>query len=159
DAAMLARSRRSRFASRCALALAIATLVPAVAGAARKARLEPGVVAAISGERVYLEVTPHDGESVVGMARPGSDAPGGPARLSQANGGVKRLRADLAYRVPFAMLSAPLQVRAMQALFPADKADPQGWRHTARGESLWSIAQWFAGDPQRFAAIRKANKL
>lgn len=144
-----------------AVVAAVAFAVAPAAGraAVRRATLEPGFRAVLAGEKLYLEVAPRAGESVPALARRVSDAKDAVAQFAKANGGAKRLRADLDYRVPYGMLSASLQVRAIRALFPSDKPEPDGWRHVTRGESLWALAQWFAGDGKQFAAIRRANRL
>jgi N-acetylmuramoyl-L-alanine amidase len=148
----------------CGLALAVAlTLFTVFAGAAhgalRRTKVGTGLTAVLAGEKLYLEVEPRAGESVVALARRVSDAKDSATQFAKANGGVRRLRADLDYRVPFAMLNPPLQVATLQAIFSRDRVDAQGWRHTTRGESLWSIAEWFTGNGKQFAAIRKANRL
>ena len=63
------------------------------------------------------------------------------------------------------MLSNQWHLNLVQALFPGDKGQADGWRHEARGvrafqrESLWQLSQWFTGTGENFRAIREYNEL
>ena len=114
--------------------------------------------AVLSDEKIFLEVAPRPGEAAVGLAQRVSSARDATRQFAQANRGVKELRADLRYRVPYAMLTPALQVKAVKALFPSDRLSSTGWKHTTRGEGLWQIAEWLAGDGKKFAAIRTARR-
>jgi N-acetylmuramoyl-L-alanine amidase len=76
-----------------------------------------------------------------------------------------RLLAGRTYRLPFEILSPAWQLKAAQALFPADHGDATGWRHQARGlgplrrENLWQLSEWFTGKGENFRAIREYNNL
>ena len=52
---------------------------------------------------------------------------------------------------------------AITALFPADRATPEGWEHRVSSPSgrprAWRIAEWFAGDGARYRDIREAGSI
>ncbi|MEO8504434.1 MAG: N-acetylmuramoyl-L-alanine amidase [Acidobacteriota bacterium] len=155
----LLRARRRDFWRRLTVALGLTAVMSAPCAAVRRVALDAGMSVVLSDEKIFLEVAPRPGEATAGLAQRVSSARDATRQFTQANRGVKELRADLRYRVPYAMLTPALQVKAVKALFPADRLAPTGWRHTTRGEGLWRIAEWFAGDGKKFAAIRKANSL
>ena len=155
----LLRARRRDLWRRLAVALGLTAVISAPCAAVRRVALDAGMSAVLSDEKIFLEVTPRPGEAAAGLAQRVSSARDATRQFTQANRGVKELRADLRYRVPYAMLTPGLQVKAVKALFPSDRLAPTGWRHTTRGEGLWQIAEWFSGDGKKFAAIRKANNL
>ena len=69
------------------------------------------------------------------------------------------------YRVPFDLLEDDLKADAVRTLFPEDRADAEGWRHTVKGAgalsrgSLWDVARWFTGRGETFVRIRAFNRL
>ncbi|HEV2843217.1 MAG TPA: N-acetylmuramoyl-L-alanine amidase, partial [Thermoanaerobaculia bacterium] len=79
--------------------------------------------------------------------------------------GAGELHAGLRYTVPFALLSQEMQLKAVKARFPEDRAEADGWHHKVRGagplqrESLWQLAGWFTGQGESFRAIREYNEL
>ena len=162
-------SRLARFALACALLLGGS--MPGLSGAraagstVKRVDLGDGLVAAIdaSGPHVAAEPLPREGllaftERLCGD-RERSTA------VSEANGGDTRLLRGVRYRVPYDCLTSALQTRVLAALFPADEATPEGWRHVVAagpdGElpDLWDLAEWFLGDGERWRDIREHNRL
>jgi len=151
------------------LAAALAVAAPASAEpppAAARAPLGDGMIAALGADGgLWLEAEPKTSEGLLAFTRRlcGSDAPA--ATIAVANGEPPHLEAGVPYRVPFALLSGELQRRVAVALFPADEAAADGWRHTARGagplrrEGLWHLAEWFTGEGANYRAIREYNRL
>jgi N-acetylmuramoyl-L-alanine amidase len=62
------------------------------------------------------------------------------------------------------LLSGNYRKIAIEALFPADRATAAGWEHrvtapAGKPESLWRIAEWFAGDGARYRDIRRSDSI
>jgi N-acetylmuramoyl-L-alanine amidase len=149
--------------------LAAAPSVPsALAPAASPVRvpLEEGLAVTFSADRgIAVEAVPRRGEGLAALAvRLCGDASVAP-QIADANGGAGFLLAGARYVVPLDALSPEWQLRAVQALFPEDRGEADGWVHKVRGlgplrrESLWSLAVWFTGDGESFRAIREYNEL
>jgi N-acetylmuramoyl-L-alanine amidase len=82
------------------------------------------------------------------------------------NAGVKLFRRDVFVRVPYRLLTDNFKKIAIEALFPKDRGDPQGWTHVVSSaaagghpESLWRIAEWFTGDGANYRAIRTEGEI
>jgi N-acetylmuramoyl-L-alanine amidase len=163
--------RRARALAR-ALAVAagllvVAPLTPAAAPAAAAVRADAGdgLVAVLEGDRLFLESRPETSEGLLAFSRRLCGDPEAAAAVAAANDGAERLLAGVRYRVPFDLLRPELQRRTVEALFAADRAAADGWRHTAgaagvaRQESLWHLALWFTGRGENYRAIREYNRL
>ncbi len=83
--------------------------------------------------------------------------------LRQANPAQVVPLRDVRVRVPWILLSPPLKVAVLGALFPDDQRTPDGWRHRVRapwggdGESWLEMARWWCGDERAYAQLREAN--
>jgi N-acetylmuramoyl-L-alanine amidase len=127
--------------------------------------LGDGVVIALSEEGLFAESSPQKGEGLYAFTKRLCGDEKWAQQIVVANGGTKVLHSGERYRVPLALLSNELQVRAVRALFPADNGQADGWRHEVRGvgplqrESLWQLALWFTGTGENFRAIREYNEL
>ena len=140
--------------------LAGGAVEPAAAAVVERAGLTGGDRAVLVEKRdLYLETVPRAGEGLITFSRRVTGAPNHAAEVGKANGNPKRLLAGVRYRVPFLLLPAERQVAVVRALFPADKAAADGWRHRTRGESLAQVAEWFAAGADAVAELRRANKL
>lgn len=144
--------------------------------AAIRVSLGDGVVAALTEkEGIFLEAVPRKGEGLLAFTRRlcGDDrlAPqvmeaNGAGRVGGVGGSISNtLHAGIRYRVPFDLLSNAWHLKLVEALFPGDKGQADGWRHEARGvgafqrESLWQLSLWFTGTGENFRAIREYNEL
>lgn len=137
-----------------------ATLRRTIAGA------EEGLVAVYTDEpEIYVEAAPLPGEGLYAFARRLCGDSGAAQAIAAANGGDQRLLAGVRYRVPYDRLREELKARAVRTLFPADRADAEGWRHTVLGAGalgradLWDVARWFTGRGETFGDIRAFNRL
>jgi N-acetylmuramoyl-L-alanine amidase len=162
-----------RFVLTAAFLLALGAVLPSrAAAAAARGRAVHTValsadmrVAVLPGDEVYLEVLPRRGESLPGFSRRVcGDSKAGRSILSANPALAGRLLAGVRVRVPFVLVSASLRKAALAALFPNDRADASGWIHvvtapSGRPESLWRIAQWYAGDGRAYKAIRAEGGL
>ena len=138
---------------------------PLEAASPRRVEMAPGLVAVLSGEsEPWIEAMPLPGEGQLAFARRLAGSADGAPELQVANGG-RKLLAGIRYRVPYRLLSADLQQAALRALFPADRLEVTGWTHhielaaLARGESLWTVADWFTGRGENFRQLREANRM
>ena len=136
---------------------------PAAARTVRTS-LGDGVVVALSEEGLFVESSPQKGEGLYAFTRRLCGDEKWAQQIVVANGGTQVLHAGERYRVPLALLSNELQVRAVRALFPTDKGQADGWRHEVRGvgplqrESIWQLSLWFTGTGENFRAIREYNE-
>lgn len=154
----------------CAAALAV--LLPAATQAVTKRVAVPEIgsptpvaVMTASGA-IHIEAKPRANEGLLAFAKRLCGDSRHSSALSRANGGVRRLKRGVRYRVPFDLLSRGNQEAAIRALLPKDQATADGWQHrvasSARGrkaESLWIIAEWFTGDGENHRVLRQANSL
>ena len=108
-----------------------------------------------------ISVMPHEGDAWTRLAkRVTGDALNW--RAIAAINGDKLTTGDPVH-VPYAMLRPELQRQIISTLFPKDGLTATGWRHIAAGpagtesESLWSVAEWFTGSGENYAAVRAAN--
>ena len=156
----------ARLSRRARLTLSVAAfLLPSfVSRAAEKVVVvSPEIRVSIEeGDEVFLAARPLPNEGVDAFVRRLTDDPGARKEILGGDGRQRLLRRDVAFRVPYARLSAAYRKIAMEALFPADGADAAGWTHritapTGRPESLWRIAEWFTGDGGRYREIREAG--
>lgn len=115
--------------------------------------------------RLYLEVQPLAGEGLLALCRRVSGTNDVAAAVREANGGQSRLLAGHSYRVPLELLTREYRGKVLQALFPQDRAHPQGWKHRVQrfrgmpSETLWRVAERFTGQGANYAALRTANAL
>jgi len=120
-----------------------------------RAELEPGVSAVIRGGRmIFLECHLPQGEAAKELLK---------NYLADADGWqVYKNRTAVA--IPYTKLSADAQRKTLQALFPDDYVDEQGWWHIVKYtgadgvESWWSLAEWFTGAGPNQVALRTHEK-
>jgi N-acetylmuramoyl-L-alanine amidase len=105
--------------------------------------LAPNVYAAIKGGRMlYLECRPPHGKAAQAFFR---------AYLADPKQWTAYKNLQSLAAIPFAKLNPATQRRVLEAIFPDDYVDSQGWRHTVifEGEegveSLWSLCEWLTG--------------
>ena len=125
-----------------------------------------GMVAAIdSKQQIFLEAVPLRGEGLIRFSRRLCNSSDVAKVIADANGGTKKLRTGVRYRVPFELLASDFQLKVIQTLFFEDRPEPAGWKHrvqvsSAHGsESLWHVADWFTGQGQNYKSIRDTNRL
>ena len=116
------------------------------------------------GDEITLSARPLPGEGLNAFVKRFTEDPRTKSEILSRNEGVKLLRNDVFVRVPYRLLSENYRRIAIEALFPRDTTDPQGWVHrvsalTGKPESLWRIAEWFTGDGLNYREIRAANGL
>ena len=161
---------RTRAAIVCATALAI--LLPTAAAAATKRVAVPEIgsptpVAVMTGHgKIHIEAKPRANEGLLAFAKRLCGSSRHSSALSRANGGVRRLKRGVRYKVPFDLLPERSQQAAIRALLPKDQATAEGWKHQVASssrsrdaESLWSIAEWFTGAGENHRVLRQANGL
>jgi N-acetylmuramoyl-L-alanine amidase len=115
-----------------------------------------------AGDEVVVLVRPLTGEGLDAFVRRVTDDPAAKREIRRQNGGLKYLRNGVFIRVPYRLLSGTYQKIAIEALFPDDRATPDGWEHrvaslTGKPESLWRIAEWFTGDGANYRDIRSSD--
>jgi N-acetylmuramoyl-L-alanine amidase len=151
------------------LAVIVTVAVPASSTVSRSLRMSlgDGMTAALTEkDGIFLEAVPRKGEGLLAFTRRlcGDDRLS-PQVLEANGGGNSVLKAGMRYRIPFELLSNDGHLKLVQALFPGDKGQADGWRHEARGvgalerESLWQLSFWFTGTGENFRAIREYNEL
>ncbi len=153
-------------------AAAFAILLPAVAAAATKRVAVPEIgsptpVAVMTGHgKIHIEAKPRANEGLLAFAKRLCGNSRHSSALSRANGGVRRLKRGVRYKVPLDLLPERSQQTAVRALLPKDDATAEGWKHrvssSRRGrdaESLWSIAEWFTDSGENHRVLRQANRL
>ncbi|HEV8238257.1 MAG TPA: N-acetylmuramoyl-L-alanine amidase [Thermoanaerobaculia bacterium] len=133
--------------------------------APRRVEMAPGVFATIAGEdEPWIEAVPLRGEAQLAFARRLTGSADNLPALLVANGG-KKLLAGMRWKVPFHLASPDLQQQLLRTLFPGDRLEVTGWNHRVelasllRGESLWTVADWFTGKGENFRQIREANRM
>jgi N-acetylmuramoyl-L-alanine amidase len=146
----------------CLLALAWAW--PAAAATERVALPDGTVVTLTENLELFLEATPEPGEGMLHFSRRLCGSETHASRLSQENGGVRRLLNGVRYRVPFELLTAERQADLLRQVFGEDGMSAEGWSHRVGGgsavlESLWGISEWFTGYGGNYRAIRDFNQL
>ena len=165
-------ARPSVLAASALVAVVVAALLPAASDAATRrvavpeiASPTPVAVLATSG-RIHIEAKPRPNEGLLAFAQRLCGNSRHASAIGRANGGVRRLRRGVRYRVPFDLLPERHQQAAIRALLPRGQATADGWRHRvasrsrgARAESLWSIAELFTGSGENHRALRRANGL
>lgn len=149
------------------LAAVPASLASNTVSRSLRVSLGDGQAAALTEkDGIFLEAVPHKGEGLLAFTRRlcGDDRLS-PQVLEANGGGGNVLKAGMRYRIPFELLSNDGHLKLVQALFPGDKGQADGWRHEARGvgalerESLWQLSFWFTGTGENFRAIREYNEL
>jgi N-acetylmuramoyl-L-alanine amidase len=103
------------------------------------------------GDEITLAARPLPGEGLDAFVRRFTEDPRTKKEILSRNEGVKLLRKDVFVRVPYPLLSENYRRIAIEALFPDDTSDADGWNHrvkalTGKPESLWRIAEWFTLD-------------
>jgi N-acetylmuramoyl-L-alanine amidase len=116
------------------------------------------------GDEITLAARPLPGEGLDAFVKRFTDDPRTKSAILSQNEGVRLLRKDVFVRVPYRLLSENYRRIAIEALFPRDTTDAQGWVHrvealTGKPESLWRIAEWFTGDGVNYRDVRAANGL
>jgi N-acetylmuramoyl-L-alanine amidase len=114
------------------------------------------------GDEIVLSARPLPGEGLDAFIKRFTEDPRTKKEILSQNEGVKLLRKDVFVRVPYRLLSENYRRIAIEALFPQDTSDAQGWNHrvealTGKPESLWRIAEWFTGDGANYRGVRTAN--
>jgi N-acetylmuramoyl-L-alanine amidase len=162
------RPRGSALTGRAGRNAVAGLLVAAALGAAPREKsvvVSPEIRATISaGDEIALLVRPLPGETLDAFVRRLTDDPKAKSQIRTANGGLPKLRRGHSVRVPYKTLSGNYRKIAIEALFPADRATAEGWEHrvtapAGKPESLWRIAEWFAGDGTRYKEIRQAGAI
>ncbi|MGE5413994.1 MAG: hypothetical protein ACM3NW_07460, partial [Syntrophomonadaceae bacterium] len=148
-----------------AAAVFLAAVSAAAAPRGKTAIVSPDLRVVLgSGDEIALLARAKPGETLDALARRLTDDPAAKKAIRAANGGLPRLKSGHWVRVPYRLLSAANRKTAIEALYPADHATPAGWEHrvaalTGRPESLWRIAEWFAGDGARYKEIREVGAI
>jgi N-acetylmuramoyl-L-alanine amidase len=152
-------------------ALALAVLVLLASSAAGEFRgdktvvISPELKVSIGeGDEITLAARPLPGEGLNAFVKRFTEDPRTKSEILSRNEGVRLLRNDVFVRVPYRLLSENYRRIAIEALFPRDSTDAQGWVHrvaalTGKPESLWRIAEWFTGDGVNYRDVRAANGL
>ena len=159
------RSRGSRLTGRAVLAALFAASALVAAPREKTVVVSPEIRASISAaDEIVLLVRPLPGESLDAFTRRLTDDPKTKKQIRAANGGLPSLKRGHFVRVPYKLLSGNYRKIAIEALFPADRATAAGWEHrvtapAGKPESLWRIAEWFAGDGVRYKDIRQADAI
>jgi N-acetylmuramoyl-L-alanine amidase len=115
-------------------------------------------------EQVFLAARPLAGETLDAFAKRFTDDPETKKDILAGNAGMNLLRKDVLVRVPYRILSDNYRRIAIEALFPGDKKDVNGWTHIVTApaghpESLWRIAEWFTGNGSNYQAIREEGQI
>jgi N-acetylmuramoyl-L-alanine amidase len=115
-------------------------------------------------EQVFLAARPLAGETLDAFAKRFTDDPETKKEILAGNAGMNLLRKDVLVKVPYRILSDNYRRIAIEALFPGDKKDANGWTHIVAApaghpESLWRIAEWFTGDGANYKTIRDEGKI
>ena len=130
--------------------------------AASPVRINSELTASLTDDfSIEVVVQPHDGDAWTRLAKRVTGDAGNWRDIATFNK-TEKLTSEDSVRVPFALLRPALKRSVLAALFPADKQSGDGWRHVVvgagvEGESLWNIAEWFTGQGENYAALRKAN--
>lgn len=121
-------------------------------------------VSIAQGDEVWLSARPLPEEDVDAFLRRFTDDPKAREDILAQNADLKLFRKDVFVRMPYQLLSENYRKIAMEALFPEDRRDPNGWSHivtapAGRPESLWRIAEWFTGDGVNYREIRSQGSI
>ncbi|HSM13701.1 MAG TPA: hypothetical protein VLA66_06505, partial [Thermoanaerobaculia bacterium] len=153
------RRLRGGRVSRLLLLAALLAGTP-LAAATQRATVGSGDRAALVDNReIYLEARPLAGEGLLAFCRRLTGSTESCREIAKLNRNPRRLLAGVRYRVPYGLLATDLQLAAVRALFPHDRALPEGWMHRTRGEDLGRVAEWFSGSAGNVGALRSANGL
>ncbi len=138
---MFRETNRRLQASAWLLGMVLALIAPGVS-ASTVAVLEDGICAGIRGGRVlYIECQLPRGDA----ARPLLE------RYLAHPEEWKDYRGRTAVAIPFSKLNMDARRAVLEAIFPEDRADGEGWWHKVvfkgeeGAETWWSIAEWFTG--------------
>jgi N-acetylmuramoyl-L-alanine amidase len=177
------QERELRVRSRVAAALALLVVSTSLfgAGLAERPGLDKGelrralpgssqghgrrVAVLTSDNRVFLEAQPLKGEGLLAFSRRLCGTTDGANAIREGNGGSRQLVAGRWYRLPLEVLGEESRRAVLGALFPDDRGEAAGWRHTVGvyeglpDETLWRIAERFTGAGQNYPALRSSNGL
>lgn len=130
---------------------AVAWAAPAHAAAVRQ-MIQPDAVAVIQGGRqIFLEVRPPRGDDAQAFM--------GRFLADPEEWTLYRNRVS-AVAVPFAKLNPDTQRQVLEAIFPLDYVDGEGWWHTVTfdgkdgAETWWSLAEWLTGVGTNYRKIQ-----
>lgn len=119
-----------------------------------RTEIEPGAFAAIRGARdILLECRPPKGDTAKQFLTPWLAEPES----------WKNYQGRMAVAIPYRMLSPKGQRRVLEALFPKDYVDEQGWWHTVvfegeQGvETWWALSDWLTGNGEDFKTVMAAS--
>ena len=133
----------------------------AQARASRRAAVDEQSLATLEeANRIFLEVQARKGDSYVSLATRYGGTERVWAWIEAANAG-RQVTPGLFYAIPFEALSEPWRARALLALFPGDGPGEDGWVHRVpegdEGQTLESLALWFASDPRLADDLAESN--
>jgi N-acetylmuramoyl-L-alanine amidase len=125
-----------------------------------RAKIATGQTAALVDLRdLYVEAVPVSGEGWIAFARRWTGTTVTMKEIVRLNKNARRPLAGVRYRVPYRLLTESAKLAVVRAIFPKDQSTAGGWVHRTRGESIDSIAEWFAGGAVAAKSIREFNAL
>ena len=146
----------------------VASLDSKTAGGQLPKRVEfaKGMTAVLDSEQnLYLEALPRRGEGLLAYTSRLCGTSDVADIVVEFNNIGRKLLAGVAYRIPYDLLVADLQLAVVRAIFAGDRAVASGWQHQVQAsgetgsESLWYISRWFTGRGENFRVIRQTNGL
>lgn len=143
--------------------LLVVAATPTRAATVRVA-LGPGLAVSLTDTGdLFLEATPLQGEGLWAFSRRLTGDTAAVGAISEANSGLRSLRSDIRYRVPYAVLLPDLRVRTITTLFPESEPRPEGFHLVVRpgvdSVTLWNVSEWLTGRGENFSAVREAGDL
>ncbi|MEM8931324.1 MAG: N-acetylmuramoyl-L-alanine amidase [Acidobacteriota bacterium] len=112
---------------------------------------------------LFLEATPQRGEGLWAFSRRLTGDTTAVREIADANGGIRRLRSDIRYKVPYDVILADLQVKVIGKLFPESEPRPDGYHLVVRrglaGIDLWHVSEWLTGSGDHFTTLRETSGL
>ena len=131
-----------------------------------RVEIATGMTAVLDSEQnLYLEAQPRKGEGLLAYTSRLCGTSDVSDIVVEFNNIGRKLLAGVAYRIPFDLLVADLQLAVVRAVFEDDRAEATGWRHAVQAsgemgsESLWYISRWFTGRGENYRVIRQTNGL
>jgi N-acetylmuramoyl-L-alanine amidase len=125
-----------------------------------RAKITTGQTAALVDLRdLYVEAVPVAGEGWIAFAKRWTGTNTTMKEIVRLNRNARRPLAGVRYRVPYRLLTESAKLAVVRAMFPKDQSTAGGWVHRTRGESIDSIAEWFAGGAVAAKSIREFNEL
>ena len=109
--------------------------------------------------RIFVDIFPELGEGYIELALRVSREPKQWQKLKRWNNG-RPVQIGRKIEVTFEYLNAAYRLKAIKQLFPKDRLNSIGWQHvvTYKGETMWFIAEIFAGAGEQYPAIQKATR-